>query len=177
MSDQVLVIDDEKDAVADIILALEMRDITCRSQTDPREAIESFRASPTDIVIVDYLFPASAGLTGVDLIAQLQSIKPFTHFILVSGKVDTDLDQESLSEDLRMKLKATGFVPKPIDPNKLVGLVQQSLESIESASQDWHAMAASYVEKGTVTSQDVRKLNEDIKAHLIVALDDSEAES
>jgi DNA-binding NtrC family response regulator len=177
MTDQVLVIDDEQDAVEDIIAALEMRDIICRGETDPREAIESFRADPTDIVIADYLFPPSAGLTGVDLISQLQSIKPFTHFILISGKVDMDLDQESFSQDLRLKLKATGFLAKPIDLHKLVMMVQESLESIESASKDWELIAASYVEKGTVASTDVRALNEDIKAHLIKAVDDTTEES
>ena len=177
MSEQVLVIDDEIDAVDDIILALQMREITCRGETDPRAAIESFRANPTDVVIVDYLFPPSAGVTGVDVIAELQEIKPFTQFILISGWIDRDLDGESLTEDLRDRLKANYYVPKPIDLHKLVETVQHALQIIEGQSTNWKSIAQEYVTKGSVTAEQVRQLNERIKEHLIKAVDETREES
>jgi len=177
MSEQVLVIDDEKDAVDDIILALQMREITCRGETDPQAAIESFRASPTDVVIVDYLFPPSTGVTGVNVIAQLQAIKPFTQFILISGWIKRDLDEESLTEELRNMIKANRYFQKPIDLHKLVETVQDALETMEGQSTDWKSIAQQYVSGGSVTAEEVRRLNERIKAHLIKAVDETREES
>jgi len=177
MSEQVLVIDDERDAVDDIRFALQMREITCRGETDPQAAIESFRANPTDVVIVDYLFPPSAGVTGVEVIAQLQAIKPFTQFILISGRIDRDLDEESLTEELISILKADRYVPKPIDLHKLVETVKEALSVMEGRSTNWKSIAQEYVSKGSVTPEQVRQLNERIKEHLIKAVDETREES
>ncbi len=173
MNEQVLVIDDEKDQVDGLIAALEMRGITCRGETDPGAAIEDFRLRPTDVVIVDYVFPLSSGITGVDIIAELQSIKPFTHFILISGWIDRDLDEDSLTEQLRKILKANRYIRKPIHPDQLVKMVQEALESIQDKSDDWKSIADTYVEKGSVTAEDVRRLNEGIKGHLTKAVDEA----
>jgi len=177
MSEQVLVIDNEKDAVDEILFALQMREITCRGETDPRAAIESFRVSPTDVVIVDYLFPPSAGVTGVGVIAELQAIKPFTQFILISGWIKRDLDEESLTEELRNIIKANRYFQKPIDLHKLIETVQDALLSIESQSTSWKSIAQQYVSKGSVTAEQVRQLNERIKEHLIKAVDETREES
>ncbi len=177
MSEQVLVIDDEKDAVDSILSALKMREITCRGETDALTAIESFRVSPTDVVIVDYLFPATPDVTGVDVIADLQAIKPFTQFILISGWFDPDLDEESLTEDLRGKVKANHYIPKPIDVHKLVDTVRTALQIIEGQSTNWKYIAQEYVAKGSVTAEDVRQLNENLKEHIVKAVDEAMEES
>jgi DNA-binding NtrC family response regulator len=177
MSDQVLVIDDEKDALDDILLALDMRDISCRGETDPRAAIESFRANPTDVVIVDYLFPQPTGLKGVDLITELQAIKPFTYFILISGKIRRELEEEALTEALRDIIRATRYFQKPIDLHKLVETVQDALGSIESRSTDWKSIAQRYVEGGTVTAEAVRRLNKTIAPYLAKAIDEAREDS
>ena len=176
MTDQVLVIDDEKDAVDDITLALEMGGITCRGQTDPQKAIESFRADPTDIVIVDYLFPTATLVDGIEVISKLQSIKPFTQFILISGKIDADLDEKSLTEQLREIIKANRYFRKPYDLDELVDTVRAALQSIEDKSGDWRSIAEAYVETNKVTPEEVRALNERIKAHLATAADDAAEE-
>jgi DNA-binding NtrC family response regulator len=177
MSEQVLVIDDEMDQVDDILFQLQMRGITCRGETDPRAAVETFRAKPTDVVIVDYLFPPSAGVTGVDVIAELQAIKPFTQFILISGWIDRDLGEESLTEELRNIIKANRYFQKPIDLHKIVETVQDALGAIEGQSTDWKSIAQQYVSGGSVTAEEVRRLNERIKAHLIKAVDETREES
>lgn len=169
MSEQVLIIDDEKDTVDDILLALQMRDISCRGETDPQSAIESFRASPTDVVIVDYLL--SAPITGVDVINQMQTIKPFTQFILISGRINRDLDERTLTEELRKVIKANQYIPKPIDLHRLVEAVQAALKTIESSSNNWKTIAEQYVNTSNVTPDEVRLLNEKIKDHILKAVD------
>lgn len=176
MNEQVLVIDDEKDAVDNIVLQLQMRDITCRGEIDPEEAIERFRANPTDVVIVDYVFPLTTGITGIDIIARLKEIKPFTQFILISGFIDKDLDEETLTEELKNKLKANRYIPKPIDLHNLVNIVREALQDIDSQSSSWKSMAGEYVSKGSVSAEQARDLNEKIKEHLVKAVDEDHEE-
>lgn len=176
MNEQVLVIDDEKDAVDGIIEALSIAGITCRGETEPKKAIESFRANPSDVVIVDYVFPPSTGVHGLDIIAELQAIKPFTQFILMSAYIDKDLDEESLTNELRNKIRAHRYIPKPIDPNKLISAVREALQTTATQSTDWKSIAKTYVNKGSVTADEVRELNEKIKDHLIKAVDRNEEE-
>jgi len=171
MNEQVMVLDDEQDAVDMIVHQLQTKGITCRGETDPRAAVESFRVSPTDVVIVDYLFPARTLTDGLEVISQLQSIKPFTQFILISGKIDPDLDEESLTEELRKIIKANRYFRKPLDLHELVDTVRAALQSIEEKSKDWRSIAEAYVEKGKVSAEEVRDLNERIKGHLATAVD------
>lgn len=177
MNEQVLVIDDEKDAVDGILESLSIAGITCRGETDPKRAIDSFRSNPTDVVIVDYVFPPSTGVHGIDIIAELQGIKPFTQFILMSAYINKDLDEESLTNELRNKIRAHRYIPKPIDPQKLVSTVREALETTEAESTDWKNIAKRYVNRGSVTAEEVRQLNEKIKNHLIKAVDRDDTEN
>jgi DNA-binding NtrC family response regulator len=174
MSDQVLVIDNEYDVVESILQALRLRDITCRGETSPEKAIEDFRVDPTDVVIADYVFPSFTRVTGIDIIAKLQEIKPFTQFILISGRIKSEFDEEALSKELNEILKANRYLPKPIDIHKLVNITQEALESIEDQSSDWKKIAQNYVAKGQIDPSRVRELNERIKKHLIHAINNSE---
>lgn len=176
MSDQVLVIDDEQDAVDNIVLGLRMHDITCRGEINPKIAIESFRADPTDVVIVDYLFPPSTGLTGINVIAEMQTIKPFTAFILISGWDYRNFDEQIMTEQLRSILKAERYIRKPINLDKLVALIHGTLQRIENVSEDWKSIAQEHVNKGGISSEDVRQLNDTIKDALTKSTDESHEE-
>jgi CheY-like chemotaxis protein len=175
MNERVLVIDDELNAVEGICDALALQDITCRGHTNPAMAIQDFLTNPTDVVIVDYHFPPSAGMTGIDIIRQLQAIKPFTQFILISGMIDRDLDEEALTSELRSILSANRYIAKPIvDTEPLVATVREALLLIETQATDWEAIARQYVSAGSITAEEVRQLNERIKSHLIRAIDEPE---
>ena len=176
MNERVMVIDDEQDLVDNTVLQLQMNHITCRGETDPEAAVESFRLDPTDVVIVDYLFPTRTLTDGLEVISQLQSIKPFTQFILISGKIDPDLDEESLTEELRKIIKADRYFRKPVDLHELVDTVRAALQTIEEKSQEWRSIADAYVEKGKVSAEEARELNERIKAHVAAAVDETEEE-
>lgn len=163
-----MIIDDEKSIVESLIDALEVRDISARGYTDPQEAIESFRANPTDVVVVDYRLPGT--MTGVNVIAELQKFRPYTQFILISGWISEDLTEETLSEHLRKILLAKQYFQKPVDPNKLATAIRNALVSVEEVSSEWKAIAQQYTEQSNVTHDQVREINEKIKEHLIPAL-------
>ena len=174
MSDQVLVIDDEEPIVASIIATLDDAGIRARGESNPHAAMENFRADPTDVVIVDYRL--SSGVTGVDIIAQIQPIKPYTQFILVSGYINQDLNEETLTDQLRKTLLANQYIQKPFDPDRLIAAVRDALQLMPDISTDWKSIAQQYTERGLIDPDHVRAVNEKIKEHLIEAVDEARGE-
>ena len=174
MSDQVLVIDDEESIVASILATLEDAGIRGRGESNPHAALENFRADPTDVVIVDYRL--SGGVTGVDIIAQIQPTKPYTQFILVSGYISQDLNEETLTDQLRKTLLANQYIQKPFDPERLIAAVQDALHLMPDVSTDWKGVAQQYTERGLIDPDQVRAVNEKIKEHLIDAVDEARGE-
>jgi len=171
MNEQVLVIDDEQDSVESICDHLSLEGISCRGETDPQRAIESFHANPTDVVIVDYLLSDPHSITGLDVVARLKDIKPFTRFIIISGFMPLDTGDENISEKLSNQMKVDRFIRKPYNILKLTELVRELLEKVEATSSDWVAMAQEYISKRTVTAEQVRALNEEFKQQIIQAFD------
>jgi two-component system, response regulator YesN len=177
MNEQVLVIDDEPQSVESIVdLLTDVEEISCRGETDPEKAIASFRENPTDVVIVDYLLSTLDGLTGLDVIARLRDIKPFTRFVLISGYVPFEADDSKISDQLINQIKVDRYVRKPISGDELVTVVHELLANIETVSDDWQAISAEYVSKGKITAEDVRSLNEEFKNAILKAFPEKDDE-
>lgn len=172
MNEQVLVIDDEQDSIDSICDLLGVADISCRGETDPDTAIASFHANPTDVVIVDYLLTDTSGITGLDVVSKLKDIKPFTRFIMISGWMRGEGDEEERAN----KMKVDRFIRKPFDTTELTNLVHELLQNIESKSNDWSAMAEEYVSARTVTAEEVRSVNEEFKQEIIEAFERQESD-
>jgi len=172
MNEKVLIIDDEQDSIDSICDHLvDIEGITCRGETHPERAIESFQTNPADIVIVDFLLSTLDEMTGLDVIQQIRDIKPFTRFILISGFVPYAADHEKISEQLINQIKVDRYVRKPLDIEELSSMVKELLANVETVSQDWLAISEEYVSKGKVTAAEVRNLNEDFKKAILDAAD------
>ena len=174
MSDRVLIIDDEKSIVDSLVDALSVHGITARGETNPELAIESFKANPTDVVVVDYSFPGK--MNGVYIIEKLQKFRPYTQFFLISGWINQDLDEETLSQELQNLLLAKRYFQKPVDSDMLLSAIQDALKSVEEVSDDWQSIAAHYIQNSNVTHDQIRAINEKIKSHLISAIDEGKNE-
>ena len=177
MNERVLVIDDNPRVLESMLRALQVEGISCIGETDPRVAIETFKANPTDVVVVDFRYDATPDFTGLNVIAEIQRIKPFTRTILISGRIDHDtLDEESLESELQAKVRCDYYLPKSGARDQLVNTVRAALSDIDERATDWKAIAEEYVERGQVTPGDVRAMNEAIKDHLIAAVDEERRE-
>jgi DNA-binding NtrC family response regulator len=171
MNEHVLVIDDEPDSVGTIRDLLGEANISSRGETDPEKAIINFQANPTDVVIVDYLLEDTTGITGVDVVSRIKKIKPFTRFVMISAWLPREDEEETAA---RMGVDA--FIKKPFDATRLTDLVHQLLETLESKSNDWAAIAAEYVTQGTVTAEEVRSVNEEFKQKIIEVFEKEDSE-
>jgi DNA-binding NtrC family response regulator len=171
MNEHVLVIDNEQDSVDSIRDLLGEANISSRGETDPEMAVTNFQANPTDVVIIDYLLEDTTGVTGLEIVSRLREIKPFTRFVMISAWMPREDEDETAT-----KMKVDAFIKKPFDATRLIDLVQQLLETIESKSDDWASIAEEYVAQGMVTAEEVRSVNEEFKQKIIDAFEKEDSE-
>nr|MEE4268251.1 ATP-binding protein [Candidatus Krumholzibacteria bacterium] len=88
-----------------------------------QEVLDAVRLAPDrfDLVITDQSMP---GISGLELIAQLQKVAPALKFILISG-----LGQDLSSQELE-QLGIGAFCHKPVPPVDLVRVVREVLEQV-----------------------------------------------
>jgi len=168
MGDRVLVIDDNVTYLESLIRTLQSEGIEASGQSDPTKALETFMSDPVDVVVVDYLFDAHPEITGLDVIARIREAKPFIKTVLISARINHQtLEESALADELKGRALCDYYLPKPGTREQLVQTVREALESIAEKSTDWKAIAEDYVAAGKVDAEEVRKLNERLKANIL----------
>jgi DNA-binding NtrC family response regulator len=117
---RVLLVDDEPDQVAllrAMLTPLGMEVVTAESA---EHALQVFRRHAVDLVVTDLHLP---GASGIDLIRQLRALETPPAVVLITGEGSVASAVEAL------KLGASDYLQKPIDPMRLVTLVQELLRS------------------------------------------------
>jgi DNA-binding NtrC family response regulator len=116
----VLLVDDEPDQVAllrAMLIPLGMDVVTAESA---EQGLTLFRRTPVDVVVTDLHLP---GESGIDLIRQLRQLETPPAVVLITGEGSVASAVEAL------KLGASDYLQKPVDPMRLVTLLQELLRS------------------------------------------------
>lgn len=118
---KIMIIDDE-----DLVLRVVRRFLSADGYsqfvtiTDPRLALETINREKPDVVLLDIMMPH---ITGLDLL-KVRAKTPSLHhipFIILSANSENQIKREAL------KLGATDFLSKPVDPSDLTVRVQNAL--------------------------------------------------
>ena len=88
--------------------------------TDPRETSKLLKSEKPDVVLMDIMMPY---LTGLDLLRYRQRTPEFQHipFIILSATSENQVKRDAL------RLGATDFLAKPVDPSDLTVRVKNAL--------------------------------------------------
>ena len=115
---EVVVIDDDPDALLAIEHALHERGLFTATFQDPARASQHIREHPPDLVIVDLLFP---GASGFDTCQSLRSDPDtaFTPILILTAHPSRENVQKAV------QLNVSGFIAKPFDPKELAERVLQ----------------------------------------------------
>jgi len=119
---RILYVDDEESLAeigAELLAGLGFQ---VTAETDPKRALERFRAEPGafDVVVTDQTMP---GLSGTDLSRELLAIRPDLPIVLVTGF------SESLSKERVKALGIRDFLLKPVLRKDLAGAVSRALDA------------------------------------------------
>jgi DNA-binding NtrC family response regulator len=117
---RVLLVDDEPDQVALLRAMLIPLGMEVGTADSAEQAMGLFRRHPVDVVVTDLHLP---GASGIDLIRQLRQVETPPAVVLITGEVSVSSAVEAL------KLGASDYLQKPVDPMRLVTLLQELLHS------------------------------------------------
>jgi DNA-binding NtrC family response regulator len=113
-------VDDEPDQVALLRAMLTPLGMDVATAESAEQAMTVFRRNPADVVVTDLHLP---GESGIDLIRQLRQLEPPPAVVLITAEGSVSSAVEAL------KLGASDYLQKPVDPMRLVTLLQELLRS------------------------------------------------
>jgi DNA-binding response OmpR family regulator len=117
-----VIIDDEPDLTSFLSSILENNGFDVRCANDGTSGEKLIREDPPSVILLDLMMP---GLTGVQLFAKLRGDEATKHIplVMVTGIKETlNIDWATIVDNLRAR-KPDGFVEKPIDPDRLMKVV------------------------------------------------------
>ncbi len=123
----ILLVDDEKENL-NLLGNVLGEDYFILKSRVPEEAVEIARTKPVHLIISDQRMP---GMSGVQLLEKIRSIKPDTVRMLITAYPDVNVAVEAIN---RGQVKR--YVSKPFDPSELRVVVRQELENYELSQQN-----------------------------------------
>ncbi|MBW1975737.1 MAG: response regulator [Deltaproteobacteria bacterium] len=117
---RVLLVDDEEEFVRTLAERLELRGLMTRVALDGIEAMDLLDQSDVDVVVLDVRMP---GMSGLDVLRQIKSIKPDLPVILLTGHGDTKDGIEG------MRLGAFDYLMKPLDIDTLMEKIFEATQT------------------------------------------------
>ena len=134
---RVLVVDDEVRALRLMSRVLGSSGIGCTTAVSAAEATELLRKEPSiDVVVSDIYMPTTDGIEFLGAVRREFADRPWLQLLLVTGQASLETAVAA------MRLEASDYLFKPIDPKSLRESVQhaltraQSIRTVRSTAQD-----------------------------------------
>jgi two-component system alkaline phosphatase synthesis response regulator PhoP len=127
MSDKqhILVVDDDPDLVESIAMKLESNNFRVTKAYDGVEAWERIKEDRPELIILDVMMPRKDGYEVCDEIKKDDQYKDITVVLLTAvGDAVTTTQYTHFGGKTTL---AEDFIPKPIDLDKLMGIVKENL--------------------------------------------------
>ena len=122
----ILVVDDDPDLVESIAMKLESNDFRVTKAYDGVEAWERIKEDRPELIILDVMMPRKDGYEVCDEIKKDDQYKDITVVLLTAvGDAVTTTQYTHFGGKTTL---AEDFIPKPIDLDKLMGIVKENLE-------------------------------------------------
>lgn len=118
----ILVVDDDPDLVEAVSMKLEALKYRVARAYDGVEAMEKIKEEKPFLVILDVMMPRKNGWEVCDEIKKTEGLKDIV-VVLLTAVADSVKTTSYTHHDGKTTL-ADDYIPKPIDLNKLMGIVQ-----------------------------------------------------
>lgn len=134
MSKRILIIDDDPDVVVFLSTLLQDHGYKTLEAADGQEGLEVTKKERPDLILMDLMMPQKSGISLLSELRQDDELKniPVVMVTGVSGETGIDLEaffqRASQGNTDTQVLKPDGYIEKPIDPDKLIRIVDDLLE-------------------------------------------------
>jgi DNA-binding NtrC family response regulator len=116
---RILVVDDEQDNCDYLKLILNKEGYEVEAVTDPTKALEVLRASEFHLVVLDMMMPQ---MSGTELLEHIRKVDSDIAVVVATAYPHVDTAVASL------KLQASDYVKKPLEPEAFLATIGQALE-------------------------------------------------
>src|SRR6185295_11148677 len=112
----ILIVEDERTVLRALARAMRLAGYKVEGAETADAAISLCDEHTFDLVILDYLMPSMKGL---ELLTRIRRVQPLVRSILISGKLDSEFDEDTLAADLRRSVEVDVYLHKPVPPKRL----------------------------------------------------------
>ncbi len=123
MANTIVLVDDDRNILASVSMALEAEGFTVRCYSDGAEALRGLAQQPADLAILDIKMPR---MDGMELLTQLRKDSPMPVIFLTSKEDEVD-------EVLGLRMGADDYIKKPFSQRLLVERIRALLRRGELA--------------------------------------------
>ncbi|HLI10956.1 MAG TPA: response regulator transcription factor [Alphaproteobacteria bacterium] len=120
----IALVDDDRNILASVSMALEAEGFTVRSYSDGDEALRGISAQPVDLAILDIKMPR---MDGMELLARLRKTSAIPVIFLTSKDDEVD-------EVLGLRMGADDYITKPFSQRLLIERIRTLLRRSEAGA-------------------------------------------
>ncbi len=120
----ILIVDDNLSLCRTMSLVLERKGYAVTNAKDGPEAIKRVKKSPFDMIFLDIKMPL---MDGVETYKRIKKVRPEVVVVMMTAYAVEDLVQDALKEG------AYGIIYKPLDIEKVVGLIEEAKKARQGA--------------------------------------------
>jgi two-component system chemotaxis response regulator CheY len=121
MSKSILVVDDTRSMRKMVIAVLQAAGYRVEEAEDGAEALEKAKGRVFDLVVTDHNMPR---MDGVTLVRELRALPEYDEVALIVLSTENGAELKARGR----AAGATGWMAKPFDPEKMLGIVRQFVE-------------------------------------------------
>jgi two-component system, OmpR family, phosphate regulon response regulator PhoB len=126
MSRRAVVIDDEPDLCSFISSILEDNGFECQSANDAASGEDLVLEDPPDLICIDLMMPGRSGIQLMSRLKGKDETKEIPLIMITGIKEQMNIDWGDIAKGLHSR-KPDGFIEKPIDPARLMRVVEDVL--------------------------------------------------
>ncbi|TDI61781.1 MAG: response regulator transcription factor [Alphaproteobacteria bacterium] len=123
MSHTVALVDDDRNIITSVSMALEAEGLSVRSYTDPTKALAALAHQPADLAVLDIKMPK---MDGIELLQRLRKTTDMPVIFLTSKDDEVD-------EVLGLKLGADDYIKKPFSQRLLIERIRAVLRRADTS--------------------------------------------
>ena len=123
---RILIVDDEKNCLEDINLALQPTNYQLVLESCAFKAMQLYIMQPFDVVITDFKM---ADITGLDLLKSIRNYNCMAKIIVISAYTDFDIAINAINNN------AYAFFSKPVDFHKVINCLKQIEYELEQENR------------------------------------------
>ena len=119
---KILVVDDDKSILESATVILEGEGYSVDTAETGREAIEKSKEGYYNLALIDIKLP---DMEGTELLTKMELGVPRMRTVMITGYPSLESTVESLN------LGADGYLIKPVEPRKLINIIEEKLKEQE----------------------------------------------